>query len=85
MVRPLGREGSQGRRGDWEEGGGLIRSRRVALMQSHQPVSGCYGTVTRARAPFQIVFGPTNAINGKFSLEYDTKFVTNGTIIPLIR
>jgi len=27
-------------------------------MQSHQPVSGCYGTVTRARDPFQIVFGP---------------------------
>jgi len=58
MVRPLGREGSQGRREDWEKGGGLICSRRVALMQSHQPVSGCYGIATRARAPFQIVFGP---------------------------
>jgi len=57
MVRPLGREGRrEGREGGL--GGGLIRSRRVALMQSHQPVSGCHGTVARARIPFQNVFGP---------------------------
>lgn len=54
------REGAKGRRGG--SGGGLIRSRRVALMQSHQPVSGSYGTVARASVlPFELFSGLTYA------------------------
>lgn len=57
-------------------GGGLIRSKRVALMQSHQPVSGCYGTVARARGSFRTVFGPTvcddlrNFVSREMTQEY---------------